>query len=201
MERRGRQKIERGPAIDNVAVNVSLLRMKRGLSQQELSARLGKLGRPMLPSALSKIESHDRGVDVDDLVALAVALGVNPSRLLLPFAAWEEDVRVTPDMSVPAWAAWQWADGSNPLPTLSREDGYNTEDDREDFELHSRPKELRREQRHPLMRTMNELMWSVRRVIAHAPKVPAGTLAGARRNLQRVADVLDVIEEQADGQR
>ncbi len=206
MQRRGgarapRQKVERGPASDNVALNVSMLRKKRGLSQQELSERLGELGRPMLPSALSKIESGDRGVDVDDLAAIAVALGVNPSRLLLPFAAWEEDVLITPEVSVPAWAAWQWADGFAPLPTLPREDGYNTDAEIEDFELYSRPAEARRELRHPLVRAARDLLWSARRAIDKESVQPAASLSGARRNLQRVALELDAIEEGDDGQR
>jgi hypothetical protein len=41
-------------------------------------------GRPILPSGLSKIEQGQRAVDVDDLVALAIALQVNPNALLLP---------------------------------------------------------------------------------------------------------------------
>jgi transcriptional regulator with XRE-family HTH domain len=49
---------------------------------QELSERLAALGRPILPSGLSKIEQGTRRVDVDDLVALADALETVPSRLL-----------------------------------------------------------------------------------------------------------------------
>jgi transcriptional regulator with XRE-family HTH domain len=200
MQRRGgarapRQKIERGPVSENVALNVSLLRTKRGISQQDLSKRLGEVGRPMLPSALSKIESRERGVDVDDLVALAVALGVNPSRLLLPFAAWEEDVQITPEVSAPAWAAWQWADGFAPLPSLSKDEGYNADTEVEDFELHARPAGARRELRHPLMRAARDLLWSAARVIDRSDQ-PGASLTGARRNLQRVALALDEIEEQ-----
>src|SRR4051794_34262450 len=127
MERRGRQKIERGPASDYVAENVAGLRRVRGLSQQELSARLSELGRPMLPSALSKIEGRDRSVDVDDLIALAIALGVSPSRLLLPDRGSDEDVALTSSLSTPAFLAWQWANAFAPLPTLSEAEGYNTD--------------------------------------------------------------------------
>ena len=52
------------------------------MSLQELSDRLTQVGRPILPSGLSKIESGDRRVDVDDLVGIAAALGVMPDRLL-----------------------------------------------------------------------------------------------------------------------
>src|SRR3954454_23683106 len=47
-------------------------------------------GRPILASGLGKIESGERRVDVDDLVALAVALDVSPVRLLLPRPTSEE---------------------------------------------------------------------------------------------------------------
>lgn len=201
--RRGRQKVERGPISDHVAENVAALRKVRGLSQQELSDRLGELGRPMLPSAISKIEGRDRGVDVDDLMALAVALGVNPSRLLLPPDAWERDILLTPASAVPAFLAWQWADGSAPLPSLSEEDGYNTEAEMEDFQIHSRPGEMRRAERHPLMLSTRRFVHSVSRVIHHATTKPldqallSKMLGLARRNLERVAGELDTVEEEA----
>ena len=46
------------------------------------SRSLAALGRPILPSGLSKIEQGARRVDVDDLVVLADALGTVPSGLL-----------------------------------------------------------------------------------------------------------------------
>lgn len=203
--RRGRQKVERGPISDYVAENVAALRKARGLSQQELSGRLSELGRPILPSAISKIESRERGVDVDDLTALAVAFGVNPSRLLLPADAWEQEIAVTPTLSVRAFLAWQWANAFAPLPTRSQEDGYNTDADVEDFQLHALPAETRREQRHPLMLAVSHLAFSARRVIHQATKAPAdrnpgvlqSTLGFARRNLQRVSGELDAVEETA----
>lgn len=47
-----------------------------------LSQRLSELGHPLLPSGITKIEQGKRGVDVDDLVALARALEVRPEQLL-----------------------------------------------------------------------------------------------------------------------
>jgi transcriptional regulator with XRE-family HTH domain len=59
--------------------------------------RLAALGRPILPSGLSKIEQSTRRVDVDDLVALADALRTVPSRLLhgrdLPSDTQHEEIR------------------------------------------------------------------------------------------------------------
>jgi transcriptional regulator with XRE-family HTH domain len=57
-------------------------RERKHLSLQDLSERLTKVGRPILPSGISKIEQGDRRVDVDDLVALADALGTVPGAIL-----------------------------------------------------------------------------------------------------------------------
>lgn len=67
-----------------VAENVRVLRKERGLGLADLSARLAELGRPLSLKVLSKMELGDRGIDVDDLVALAGALDVTPERLLMP---------------------------------------------------------------------------------------------------------------------
>lgn len=182
------------------------------MTVRDLSARMGELGLPLLPSGITKLEQGLRRVDVDELVALAVALGVNPSRLLLPAEANDDDVALTPTRSVPGWAAWQWADAFAPLPTRSQDEGLNTDEEIEDFQQYARPAEIRREQRHPLMLAANNLVFSVRRVLHHALKLPDAsrdrsdlglttTLGAARRNLDRVAAELDAVEEQADGQR
>src|SRR4051794_25470240 len=135
---------------ERLAANVRALRDARGMSVRDLSARLSELGRPLLPSGITKIEQGQRRVDVDDLVALAVALRVNPSRLLLPDTAGDAEVSLTPSVTVPAWAAWQWADAREPLPTRSEAEGYNTEAEAEDFQLYSRPADFRRQEQHAL---------------------------------------------------
>jgi transcriptional regulator with XRE-family HTH domain len=58
------------------------VRFRKGERPYLQSDRLTRVGRPILPSGLSKIESGDRRVDVDDLVGIAAALGVMPDRLL-----------------------------------------------------------------------------------------------------------------------
>jgi transcriptional regulator with XRE-family HTH domain len=186
-----------------VAANVRDLRQQRRMTVRDLSARMGELGRPLLPSGVTKIEQGQRRVDVDELVALAVALGVNPSRLLLSGTASDVPVALTPARPVPEWAAWQWADGFQPLPSRSADEGYNSDADREDFQLHSRPAEFRRDEQHPLMRAVHSLRFSAWRVVAQATRTDPttqlieSTLSFVRRNLQRVASELDVIEEEA----
>ena len=83
----GTRKVELGEVGHTVKAQVRRLREQRGLSLQALSERLQTVGRPILPSGLSKIEAGDRRVDVDDLVALAEALGTVPDDLLTPNAA------------------------------------------------------------------------------------------------------------------
>jgi transcriptional regulator with XRE-family HTH domain len=66
----------------NVANNVRRLRSGQGLSTARLAEVVGEHGRPMHDSAITRIEHCNRAVDVDDLVALASALGVSPADLL-----------------------------------------------------------------------------------------------------------------------
>ncbi len=109
--------IERGEPSRAVAANVRAVRERRRLGQQQLSDLLAGLGRPIPPTALSKVEAGERRVDADDLVALAVALNVSPTRLLLPDGAADDQVELTPALSVDAAAAWEWATDRAPLPT------------------------------------------------------------------------------------
>lgn len=108
----GTRKIEIGPTGERVAANVKELRLARRMKLDDLSQRLGELGRPILKSGLSKIESGDRRVDVDDLVALAIALEVNPNRLLLvDHAEVDDELELTGELSVTSKSAWAWASG------------------------------------------------------------------------------------------
>jgi transcriptional regulator with XRE-family HTH domain len=72
-----------GPIGQQVAENVKGFRTRAGMSVRNLSAKLKELGRPILPSGITKIEHGERRVDVDDLVALADALEVTPTWLLM----------------------------------------------------------------------------------------------------------------------
>ena len=68
----------------------------------------------MAAPVLSKAEQLDRRVDVDDLVALSIALGVSPNRLLLTDKA-EGQIELAPSLTVHASDAWEWARGKKPL--------------------------------------------------------------------------------------
>ena len=79
-----KKRIDLGPIGVAVAANIERLRESRNLSYAELSRRLDERGRPIAPLGLTRIRDHQRRVDVDDLVALALALDVSPATLLLP---------------------------------------------------------------------------------------------------------------------
>lgn len=107
-----------GPAAQRVAENLRRIRQERGLSYAELSRRLEKTGHPIRDTGLLKIEKGDRGIGVDDLAALAVALGTTPNRLLLPDMktdSAEGDCEITPGVAAPASLLWAWAQGEVPL--------------------------------------------------------------------------------------
>ena len=79
------------------------------MSLQELENRLTELGRRITVSGLSRIENEDRRVEVDDLMAIALALNVSPLGLLLPG-------RPDPEYEVEVTGAhgsvslfWRWA--------------------------------------------------------------------------------------------
>ncbi|MFG1617363.1 helix-turn-helix domain-containing protein [Nonomuraea wenchangensis] len=132
------QKNPLGPTGECLSENISRLRRARGMSYRELSEKLSELGRPIPTLGLSRIENRERRVDADDLMALAVALAVNPNALLLPPVSDKTEVEITAGGSVPTWKAWRWGDGREPL-----KDPFD-EDDFADFQLNARPKGRRR---------------------------------------------------------
>ncbi|MFE4797651.1 helix-turn-helix domain-containing protein [Streptomyces sp. NPDC056708] len=71
-----------GPAGVLTARAIVCARTARGFAQRQLAERVTALGRPMTITMLSRIECRQRRCDVDDLVAIAAALGVSPIALL-----------------------------------------------------------------------------------------------------------------------
>lgn len=64
-------------------------------------------------NTLSKIELGNRGVDVDELVALALALETTPNRLILTPDASADPVDLTPELATSREHAWRWATGED----------------------------------------------------------------------------------------
>lgn len=114
-----------GPTTKTVASNVRRLREGRGLSAPKLSAATKALGYEIPVEAIHKIEAAADGrpgarhINADELMVLAVALGVNPNALLLPPSLKPSDaVEVTgAHRQLHADEAWEWARGEQPLPT------------------------------------------------------------------------------------
>jgi transcriptional regulator with XRE-family HTH domain len=126
-----------------VADNVRALRKTRGVTLEALSARLTELGRPIPIASLSKLEKRARRVDVDDLIALAIALDVSPVRLLLPGEPAEDrKVDLVPNERSDWQAAWRWATGDQPL--LATEELELTDPRVVEYIHENRPYELRR---------------------------------------------------------
>ena len=102
-----------GPIGVNVAHTVRQFREDRRLGFAELSRQLAEIGREIPPLGLRRIESGERRVDVDDLVALAVVLDVSPLALLLPS---EASSLTSQGEEYSLQQIWNWGEGLHPLP-------------------------------------------------------------------------------------
>ncbi|HME16029.1 MAG TPA: helix-turn-helix transcriptional regulator [Mycobacterium sp.] len=101
-----------GQTGETVRRNIRDIRDKKGISGPELSEKLAELHRPIPPLGIHRIESGTRRVDVDDLVAIALALNVSPLALLLP--TWADAVLADGERYL-AEQIWDWATGVRPL--------------------------------------------------------------------------------------
>ena len=116
--------MELGPSGRTVTENIKRIREFKRLNYADLSRRVTELGRTISPLAIRRIEEGGRRVDVDDLMALAVALDVNPNTLLFPDDNSPNDVsaKVTAAPGeVSGEAIWEWAQG---FRVLSNQRGF-----------------------------------------------------------------------------
>ncbi len=127
-----------GATTETVRANLVRLRTGRRLGHTALSAKLEELGRPISTLGLRRLEQGARRIDVDDLFALAVALGVSPVTLLLPNAAdGDERVEATGvDGKLDAERLWAWLFMHEPL---------DPEESTLEYRLTARPAWKRRE--------------------------------------------------------
>lgn len=114
------RRVELGPTGNTVADNVLRFRKGQGLTLRQLADRMAEAGRPITHTAVSDIEKRARRVDADDLVALAVVLGVSPSALLVPATSNEPSgsaavVEVTGAGPRAARDVWDWLRGHQPI--------------------------------------------------------------------------------------
>lgn len=170
-----------GPTAQRVAKNIERVRRARGLNQRELSGLLAEYGRPMLTTVVSKIERGDRRVDVDDLIAFALALNVSPLTLLMPPDWGTQPVELTPETTLSSQAAWLWAQGDAPAV---------------DFPLESRRIRATEEQRAAYARK-----WEQYQALTHPPERRAMTqyidraLSMLKVELDRLVIVASVADE------
>jgi transcriptional regulator with XRE-family HTH domain len=109
----------------HLARRVREIREHRRWTQQDLANRLAELDFPLGRPAITKIEARDRGVSVDEALALAAALGVAPVHLLVPVdnEAW---FALSKKWTVPAPLARDWIRGGAPLGDSEDERWYLT---------------------------------------------------------------------------
>lgn len=157
----------------------------------------------MQSSAVAKIESGDRRVDVDDLAALAVALNVPVARLLLPDVGEDEPVEVTPGRAVPMWSAWQWATGQTTLAD-EEDDFLDPVVQRRQLDyLAERPDWRRLREEHGLYRAARNVVWAVERLIGSVPGAPRGAElppasgAGVGPWLKKVEQTVQAVRREA----
>lgn len=88
------------------------------MTMGQLSVNLSEAGRPMKANTLSTVENMTRRIDVDDLIAFAVALNVSPAALLMP--AYEDDDAVE---------MWAWITAESPRSggTVDTDDQFAVE--------------------------------------------------------------------------
>jgi transcriptional regulator with XRE-family HTH domain len=205
-----------GPTGERVRDNVRHLREDvRRMSYRELSDQLEALGRRIPTLGLSRIEDGARRVDADDLVALALALGVTPDRLLLPIDADPaEDAALTSAVKARQFQLWGWARGESALLAAQVALGRGDEPVGpvwEDFHRHALPDAYREHESHTAYRAARDVRDRIARLLqlrdeaereGGDPQTKVKTGAGElRRALARlVAEVDDLIGED-DGQR
>lgn len=78
-----------GPAGNNVRRNVRRLREQHRWGYRDVEERLARAGRVIPALGLSAIDTGERRVDVDDLVALAAVFDLGVEELLQPPADCE----------------------------------------------------------------------------------------------------------------
>ncbi|WP_431840296.1 helix-turn-helix domain-containing protein [Gordonia hongkongensis] len=112
------KKVETGPTGAAAAENIARLREAQRITYAELSRILGDAGRPIPPLGLRRIESGERRIDVDDLVAIASALGSSPITLLAPDTETADalvEVTGVAENPVASETLWKWLRAESPI--------------------------------------------------------------------------------------
>ncbi|MEV0492361.1 helix-turn-helix domain-containing protein [Streptomyces atratus] len=203
-EARKRRANELGPTGKRVAENLADIRKARGMTMPALREEMAKLGRPLPATAVIKTEQKERRVDVDDLVAFALALNVSPLTLLLPREWDDSPVDLAPDFALKTRTAWRWAEGRSPANDWGTSpDGDELNDEaeqdylkeREEYELLTHPAGRRRAAQRPANRAADTLSAMVGRLVN---AVEGGNKAAAERQLRITKNRLTQLQTEID---
>ncbi|MFE7648687.1 hypothetical protein [Streptomyces phaeoluteigriseus] len=196
-----RRSNEIGPTGQRVAENLAAVRKARGWTMPRLRDEMTAAGRHLPATGVIKTESGERRVDVDDLVAFAVALNVSPLTLLLPESWGDDEVWLTDRRRVESRTAWLWGQGLAPAVDAGLDVGdqaaYKAA---EDFRALALPAERRRAVEHPANREAQELAEMVARLVQTAerdgddPARVKRSLRAARLRLRKLEAELEQIE-------
>ena len=78
----------------NLGANLKRIRNSKGLTQEEVCAKLSLMGRPMMQNNYAQIESGKRNIFLSDLLALKEIFGVSYDELfkdLKPISKYDTD--------------------------------------------------------------------------------------------------------------
>jgi 8-oxo-dGTP pyrophosphatase MutT (NUDIX family)/transcriptional regulator with XRE-family HTH domain len=89
------------------------VRRLKGWTQQQLADELASLGVRLDASGITRMERGTRGVTLDDVIAIAAALGVSPLHMIVPLD--DNGAQLTPSLTVPTADARAWLRGQLPL--------------------------------------------------------------------------------------
>ena len=94
--------------------SVKTARKRRDWNQQQLAERLTELGVPTAQSTVARLEKGQRGVSLDEAVALGVALDVSLAHLIGGPAVEGDEIALTPTEVLSAELTRTWIAGDGP---------------------------------------------------------------------------------------
>lgn len=126
-----------GRLAQKIGQRVAVYRKLRGITAQELSDRLAKMGVELKRTVIGNLESgYRRTVSAAEVLAIAYVLDVPPIALLVPLGA-DDEIEILKDTVVNTWSAARWItaewnperpDGVNGFPLPSAGDKSRAEE-------------------------------------------------------------------------
>jgi transcriptional regulator with XRE-family HTH domain len=199
MQPSAKRRVHLGATGEQVRSNIRRLRERGGLSQAQLARLTTSTTRPLASVAINEIENGARRVDVDDLVSLAAALGVNPNALLMPDKVGEDyDVELSGIGTINSSRAWQWARGYAPVDQTQRDVSAEPESDiaHAAFRMRIEPRSL--PPRHAVV--ADRTKWIQEQTFQLALDLPGAGSERDAEGIKRQLDALRNLDPEDDGQ-